>query len=176
MSPIQKVDKFLEHVKLVADILRSFYMTNFHVEVLENHPEEAIITGADTNNDVLVIPETVMVQGRERTVRQIAPRAFEGKSFSRIDFPASLQIIGNYAFAGNDGIRSLEFPNNSELLVIDHDAFRQCSSLVTAHFPSSLRVIGNRSFMNCVSLQRVWQDSESIEQRVPSNSQSVSAR
>ena len=72
-----------------------------------------------------------------------------------VDIPAEIDgkpvtSIGEYAFAGCDGLTSITVPEG--VTILNFRAFRNCPSLITISLPSSLDVIGEEAFFGCVEL------------------------
>ena len=74
---------------------------------------------------------------------------------SDVDIPAVLGEkavieIGNCAFAGNQTIVSVKFPDT--VVSIGNRAFEKCKNLTSIQFPSKLERIGSKAFSCCVVL------------------------
>jgi len=67
--------------------------------------------------------------------------------------PLSVTSIGNEAFAGCTGLKSVEMP--AKVSVIGDKAFFYCKSLEELNLPNSVTQIGERSFCGCDSLRSV---------------------
>ena len=95
---------------------------------------------------------------------------------SEISIPATLKTVGNYAFAYNSDIKSIELPFGVQslgasafencsllesislpdtLLSISKNAFKQCYKLQSIKIPYSVTSIGNYAFYRCSVLQSV---------------------
>lgn len=68
-------------------------------------------------------------------------------------FPADIERIPRYAFAGCKNLISVEFENNSWLESIDNYAFYGCSSLKKAVVTGMLKKVGNYAFAFCIELE-----------------------
>lgn len=91
----------------------------------------------------------------EAGVRDIADHLFENNQrLQHITFPASLETIGNYAFAQC----SVEFvvfdSESSKMRTIGEYAFYS-SNIKTIELPSSTFTIGNQAFMSCHQLSNI---------------------
>lgn len=63
--------------------------------------------------------------------------------------------IGTRAFEENLKMTKISFGNNSELKVIGHEAFKQCTALVDIVLPKGLEIVGKRAFAGCTSLETI---------------------
>lgn len=66
-----------------------------------------------------------------------------------LNLPESIETIGDYAFHGCTGLRSVNFSSN--LKSIGRSAFELCKSLESITLPNSLKVIGEFAFRNCAN-------------------------
>lgn len=64
--------------------------------------------------------------------------------------PASVKNIGEYAFSGCTGLKSVEIPRGVER--IGSNAFSGCSGLASVVIPASVKRIGRYAFMRCSGL------------------------
>ena len=64
--------------------------------------------------------------------------------------PYSITSIGNYAFLGCSGLKSVVIPNS--VTSIGNNAFWKCSSLTSITIPNSVTSIGKIAFQDCTSL------------------------
>ena len=88
----------------------------------------------------------------------IGDRSFEGCSGLVMDgvFPASLQSIGERAFAGaftESESNQLNLSRASALRTIGKDAFRACNTLTKLTLPMNLEEIGEGAFSECYNLE-----------------------
>lgn len=75
-------------------------------------------------------------------------------SLKSLKLPASLQIIGKNAFAGQDALSSITFAKNAQLQEIGMNAFALCVNLKELKLPDSVRKIGAYAFVNCLALKK----------------------
>jgi hypothetical protein len=68
------------------------------------------------------------------------------RSLESISVPASVEVLGEYCFAGLTHLSSLTFEPGSKLRAIEHFAFSSCFSLRSISLPASLAVINGLSF------------------------------
>lgn len=113
-----------------------------------------------------VIPETVVNNGTTYTVTEIGDRAFDcrlvdstpykdyvGKpNFVSIKIPKTITRIGAYAFRQcgdmhtNSGLVNVIFDSESQLKLIDHDAFANCYAIREFELPREVETIGENAF------------------------------
>jgi len=120
---------------------------NFQVERVGNGIK---ITGYVGTNTVVNIPPTI--QGLPVTI--IGEYAFEGNNSIRsVTIPDSVTEIQQSAFNSVIGLTSVTF--GSGLTDIGESAFERCIVLRSITIPRSVRYIRNRAFQNCLSLTSV---------------------
>lgn len=113
-----------------------------------------------------VIPETVVNNGTTYTVTEIGDRAFDcrlvdstpykdyvGKpNFVSIKIPKTITRIGAYVFRQcgdlhtNSGLVNVIFDSESQLKLIDHDAFANCCAIREFELPREVETIGENAF------------------------------
>ena len=92
------------------------------------------------------IPESIIQDGKEYLVKEIANNAFSEKKITSIEMPNSITKIGISAFAKCSEIKKLVLPDRLEQ--IEPFAFYKCSGLTgNLVIPSSVTEIGNAAFM-----------------------------
>lgn len=79
---------------------------------------------------------------------------FWGTALMSIEIPASVEIIGEYAFSSLTNLTSVTFEENSNLRVIETEAFVE-TSLTAIEIPASVETIGDAAFRNCSALKEV---------------------
>lgn len=68
--------------------------------------------GSGSNiGQVVIIPSTVVIDGEEIPVKEIAQGAYQGQGIIYVEFPEGLETIEDYAFAGNQLI-GVEIPKS----------------------------------------------------------------
>lgn len=152
----------------------------FVYSVYENNT--AVITGIDTSDTELVIPDTVgsykvveigadAFSGDETiklvtigaNVEKIGDNAFSDCSaLVRVDMTEKVKKIGSGAFYNCESL--CEVKGATGVVVIDEVAFYCCSSLARFDLPETLRTIGNEAFGACESL---------VEVKIPEKIESV---
>ncbi len=103
---------------------------------------------------VLALPDTLV---------EIGGRAFgNNAAIKEINFGNSLNNIGDYAFAGCNGIEKLAFPDSLETL--GSNAFYYCTALKEIEFGGGVKNIGRYAFFNAGGLTAL---------RIPENVTSI---
>ncbi len=102
----------------------------------------------DPNNPVYNSTDGVLFN-KNQTVLVQYPTAREGEYI----IPESVNLIGNYAFAGCIGTTSLIIPEGVE--EIAPNAFYKFKGLQEIQLPSTLKTIGEDAFFGCVNLQEI---------------------
>lgn len=64
--------------------------------------------------------------------------------------PADVKGIGQFAFAMQEGLKSIAIPEGVECIL--ECAFKDCASLVDVKFPAKLKKIGFRAFDGCAGI------------------------
>lgn len=78
--------------------------------------------------------------------KSVTDRAFYGNEvIATLEIPASVEIIGQYAFNDCDNLEKITIPENSSLRIISDYAFTS-ASITEIDLPESLEIIGNRAF------------------------------
>ncbi|HEX2922288.1 MAG TPA: leucine-rich repeat domain-containing protein [Bacteroidales bacterium] len=122
------------------------------LEVSVTYEIEDVSTDTYTGN--LVIPASVIYEGKKYTVTGISKKAFwDCETLKSITLPASLTSISSSAFYNCDGLTTLIIPNS--ITEIDYDAFYECNSLKTITLSSKLEKIGDNAFGYCTSLTSI---------------------
>ena len=122
----------------------------------------------------LVIPETLVVDGKKYTVKAIDNNSFSTsgkfldnygteneayKSYYQISsdyrikklvIPSTVKSIGQNAFNKNDQLEEVSLADGLE--TIGNNAFEQCSSLKSVTIPDSVTSAGSYAFSSCKSL------------------------
>lgn len=92
-------------------------------------------------------------------VTSIGYNAFYGRSIFNLEFPASVKVISERAFRECGYLKTVTFPEDSQLEVIGNDAFYrmqgQSDTLNEVILPASLKQIGYRAFYNRENLLTV---------------------
>ncbi len=87
------------------------------------------------------------------SLKQIQQYAFYNTNITKVILPASIEVIGDYAFGACKNLTSITLPENIEDLT--NGMFEQCTSLSNVVLPSSLKSIGKRTFYGCSALTKI---------------------
>ena len=102
----------------------------------------------------VIIPATVMHEGKEYTVNKISDNAFMNcRIMTSVSIPRSVTSIGNYAFSGCASLTSITIPKS--VTTIGESAFYGCSKLSSVKIPNSVTTIGESAFSGCSKLSSV---------------------
>lgn len=92
---------------------------------------------------------------------ELPPYIFAQTSFSQIELPNSLTVIGEGAFAGS-ALAAISIPES--VTAIGDFAFYDCKDLVAVSADKKLATLGKGAFSNCVKLKEVNLANSSITQ------------
>ena len=82
------------------------------------------------------------------SVTNIGNSAFAGcRGIKSITIPDSVTGIGGYAFSGCSGLKEISIPNG--VISINQGVFRNCNSLTSITIPNSVTSIGESTFILC---------------------------
>ena len=116
-------------------------------ETVTSIEDNAFIDLGRTNSiKTIILPEGLL---------KIGKHALQGSFLESIHIPASVQEIGELAFAPRDGITNLKtvtFAENSMLVRIGNEAFSGCKYLEEIDIPDSVTEFGTGVFKNCAAL------------------------
>ena len=121
---------------------------------------------ADTTD--IIIPATVSqnesgqwIDGNTYKVTDIlsatltSDGVFYNSGITSIEFPSTLETIGNFAFSGCSGLTEVVLSNCTSLTSIGNGVFGVCSGLTSITLPSSLTSIGYSALSQCSRLTEV---------------------
>lgn len=125
-------------------------------------PQSVSYVGADAFQSCTSL-ESVIFEGSEDSssaLTSIGAYAFDTTSIESVEFPASLQTLGEYAFAYCEKLAEVEFANidESALTTIGGSCFRATSgkgALKSIVLPAGLRAVSDGVFYNQQSLESV---------------------
>jgi len=103
----------------------------------------------DDRNDEFYSSADGVQFNKSKTTLVTSPGSLTG----HYDIPASVNMIGAWAFHGNSNLSSVTIPNSVH--TIDYGAFEGCSSLTSVTIPASVTVIGNLAFSGCTGITEV---------------------
>ena len=123
-----------------------------------------------SNRCLIDIDQKTLVKGCKKafipddgSVEQIGAYAFYGCDISGIDLPATIKMIGNYAFAYTTGATEVLFPEG--ILHIGTGAFKKCDELTKISISKTLRSVGQTPFSESRNIDTVIYDGGITEWR-----------
>ena len=91
---------------------------------------------------------------------QVIPQYFLNNitTLTEIEIPASVQKIGDHAFAGCSSLKTVTFKDEaaSKLTTIDTSAFEDCSLMKLSKLPEGLTTINASAFKNCKKISLTY--------------------
>ena len=90
------------------------------------------------------------------------------RNLTKIIFPASLQIIGAFAFFQCESLADVDIAF-CKITEIGESTFEGCTALQKIHFPSSLKLIGQAAFKDCVKLYDIGFEEQSALRKLESH-------
>ncbi len=111
------------------------------------------ISGIDTSSSKnIIIPDTVLVNGKEYKVTKIDANAFAGSDIESVQLGSNITEIGDGAFKGCKKLKSVKC--SSGTIAIGNEAFKNCTNLEKVDLGSSIS-LGDRAFKGCKKLKDV---------------------
>ena len=115
----------------------------------------AHLVQGNTENENIIVPSHIEVNGQDFEVTEIGNRAFaDCSSLISISIPNSVTSIGDAAFSGCYLLGSIDntitIPNSIQC--INSSTFEGCYNMYSVSIPNSVTSIGNRAFANCSKL------------------------
>ena len=149
--------------------------------------DHAILMNAQDKEGFFAVPASVIANGKELPVVEIASNAFASSWITGISIPESVRIIGNEAFSECIALEWVEMP--SEMESIGYRAFYGCEYLSSIEIPEGITELKSATFQNCKALDfvilptslqkisdRVFKECISLSGiRLPSDLQSIGA-
>ena len=119
--------------------------------------DEAEVTfksGTGSYQGTIVIPESVVHNGKEYKVTSIGEKAFYYcTGLNSVVIPNSVIAIGKLAFESCYYLSSVNL--GTSLKSIDEFAFTGCANLLRIDLPNSLEIIGKSAFWQCSSIKSI---------------------
>ena len=108
-------------------------------------------TSYNSYSGSVTIPATVTYNDKTFNVTSIGDYAFSGcPGLKSLTIPESVTSIGDYAFEGCSGLTSVTIPNSVKS--IGDGAFFRCDGLTSVTIPESVTSIGRGAFQGCSGL------------------------
>ena len=105
------------------------------------------------DDEKLIIPETINVNGENILVKKVGESAFKNnKTLKFVFVPKTMEVIKAQAFYGCTNLIDITFEKNSQLTDIYTNAFSDCSSLTSIIIPDSVTFIDQCAFSSCPNL------------------------
>lgn len=124
------------------------------LHIMDPHNPVMITYISDYKGDV-VIPETIMVEGKEYRVTSIVSHAFhECNGLQSVSIPATVTSIGSYAFYGCTRLNSVNLP--AKLRTVQGSVFEGCSALTSVGMPFTVDSIGEKAFYGCKNVKLIF--------------------
>ncbi len=113
--------------------------------------------GQIVENDVLIKyaggdAEVTVIDG----VTKIGNYAFKNTAVETVNIAASVKEIGRQAFGNCKALSGVVFSGESSLEIIGNNAFEECISLRTAIIPAKVKTVKDRVFTGCAALDTVY--------------------
>ena len=157
------------HVRPVSEILPDAYRQLESISIAAG--ETVLVPGAFANCSGLThidlpqglgeLPSMAFMNCSKLTslklpegVRAIGSNAFRGTAFTSIEFPSTLETIGDYAFYRLKGLSELVLPPS--LRSIGGFSFAGCSGLMSLVVPARVTSLGDSFIRDCSSLESVY--------------------
>ena len=116
--------------------------------------EARVSDNRDYSGSKIVIPNSVLYDGKNYPVTSIADSAFYSNwSLIEVTIPNSVTTIGERAFTSCSGLTEVTIPNS--VTTIGDSAFEGCTGLITVTIPNSVTEIGACAFYDCSGLTTV---------------------
>lgn len=113
-----------------------------------------VIQGDYSELKQVVIPDTVVIDGKEYIVTGIGDLAFNNcNKMISVKIPNSVVNIGKSAFKRCEKLKSVKLP--SGIKEIKQYTFVSCFHLLSVELPSDLEIIGEGAFSNCDHLENI---------------------
>ena len=128
--------------------------TTFQVDGINYYldgSEARVSDNRDYSGSKIIIPNSVLYDGKNYPVTSIADSAFLWNlHLKEITIPNSVTTIGDGAFDGCSNLTEVTIPNS--VTTIGDRAFDGCSDLTEVTIPNSVTTIGDWAFYNCYGL------------------------
>ncbi len=114
---------------------------------------QAVLLSAKHVSGFFAVPETVISEGVEYPVKEIANGAFARTELQSILIPEGVEILATGVFSGCGYLEEVMLPET--LVSIGRQAFSECTSLSRIDLPDGITKLEYGTFLGCTSLFRV---------------------
>ena len=101
----------------------------------------------------LIIPSTIVIEGKTYQVKAIENRAFLQCKIKSVTIESGIEEIGESAFWNSNSLQKVVLPEGLESIA--NSAFAYCYRLQEIQLPSTLNAIGDYAFYTCSQLKTV---------------------
>lgn len=150
----------MKKILLIALMLLPLVASADPVEVdglnyLLNEEEKTAMVTLSNYNGILVIPESINVEGVDYIVTSIDEYAFrENNNLLSVTIPTSVKTMGVAAFTYCNSLIKVNLGNGLE--TIGHRAFSYCSNLQSVFFGTSVNKLDDSVFNGCTNLSQIY--------------------
>ena len=138
-----------------------------------NHPSTMVtftLTPTNANEIPHNVVHLIVAEGVTEIPEKLCCRNYRGfESLETIVFSKSVAVIGSQAFSYCINLKSVMFPNDSQLREIGWRVFDGCKSLQSIAIPDSVTAIGRSAFYVCTNLESVLFTDQSCLQEIRDN-------
>lgn len=117
----------------------------------------SVVTGGFSNylDGEYVIPDYYGEGSSRYPVKEIEAQAFYNTSITKLTIPATIEKIGNAAFAHCEQLKEVVFEEGISIDAIAWGSFAYCKGLKNISIPDSVTTVDGLSFYNCPKLTTV---------------------
>lgn len=115
--------------------------------------KDKVDTGLDIYAGTIVIPESILFNGKSFKVTEIGKNAFYGSKISSISLPNSIVKIDDRAFFSCEKLQSIEIPVGVKQIGIY--TFAECVNISRIFIPKNVVSIGEGAFSGCSGLNSI---------------------
>lgn len=171
-------DSFIEEYNISNPLLYSYGTSALHYTVTDEEKRICEVSGVDDSfNGTLNIPAWTTINGIGYRVGSIGESAFAGNTGIRtVRISDGVERIGSFAFYKAANLTVVFLP--SSLITVGNGAFAECTFLEILYIGSALKSFGATAFSFCTSLSTVnysgtEEDYKKIENAPSSNGRTI---